>query len=465
MPQKHSVVYRSPSGLCAARGKDQEGCIWYEESGWVGRSEGDRPCHHCTGKMHCQFEGVKNGQTYGAGGKVFQGPPGPLVIYHSADNDGLASAAVVHASHDDFLYGGEPADVEFVPWNYDDPVPEFGARMAGRRVYVLDVSLPPEAMLELAAAHERGDIALAWIDHHDDADELARRHEYDWVPGMRSRRHDLTGRPLSAAEMAAAYFLGRVPRAVELVSKYDTFRRDEDWERATLPFQYGIRSLLPRAGGRNDQIAEFSRYYIQYESDSVLKAIAEGAPVLRYVEGVCRRAIATGVPLDLLGQRAIAVNAGWFGSLVFDYLPKGHGYDLGVTYSFGHLGWRWNAYALRGGADASAAAREFGGGGRPQAAGWSGVNPALLLGAHGGRRDALDLVADALRSAKSGEGATVTLNIAPPGEDGSIHGTWHALLGPVAALRRAAADFRVDSPGFRVSNVRETEPEKGENGG
>ena len=86
----------------------------------------------------------------------------PLIIYHADCNDGFGAAYAA------WRHFGDAA--EYLPMKYGQPAPE----VTGRSVYVLDFSFPPEVMQEI---HDDASL-LVWLDHHKTAFEAAASIEF-----------------------------------------------------------------------------------------------------------------------------------------------------------------------------------------------------------------------------------------------------------------------------------------------
>ncbi len=145
----------------------------------------------------------------------------PLVIYHSADFDGLFCREIARKHFGD--------GAEYLGWNYGDPVPVVGY---DRDLFILDLSIA--ALM----AHPR----LVWIDHHKTAID---RYPHS-IPGYR-----IDG--VAACRLAWQWFFGdassqrsdyvahrvKEPIAVTLAGEYDIW--DKRDPRAEL-FQHGLKS-------------------------------------------------------------------------------------------------------------------------------------------------------------------------------------------------------------------------------
>jgi oligoribonuclease NrnB/cAMP/cGMP phosphodiesterase (DHH superfamily) len=196
-------------------------------------------------------------------------------IYHSADLDGITCGALAKIAH---------PDINLIGYDYGQPLDEIEAIPDGSEVYMMDVSLKKEEMLALAVRTK-----LTWIDHHKSAiNDLFGFWYGGEIEGIYNKNYlDEDGKvnvwchcsiKRAACELALEFFnpshFNASASVVELVGKYDTRRKDEEWNNYTLPFQFGLRSFV---GLDVDKMIEVLSYgSIQ---DSVLEA---GLTILSY---------------------------------------------------------------------------------------------------------------------------------------------------------------------------------------
>lgn len=289
----------------------------------------------------------------------------PLCIYHGGCDDGFAAAWCVRA--------GLRGDVEFYPGAYQkDPPPH-----EGRDVIFVDFSYKRPVLDAMARAAR----SILILDHHktaaeDLADIEAAPQYVDWrsaalIDGSGNRMFAQFDMERSGAAMAWDYFIG--DGSVVGFSESGTFKRrrfidyiqDRDLWRKQLP------------GGDEFTIALRS-YPQDFEVwDKLIAAgpealIEEGASIQRYyrlrVEELKRHAY----PARLGGEDCWITNAPYFAaSEVAGELSERA--SFGASY-FEVEGGRFQ-YSLRsrGDFDVSAIARQFGGGGHKNAAGFGSV--------------------------------------------------------------------------------------------
>jgi len=277
----------------------------------------------------------------------------PLVIYHSADFDGLFCREIARKHFGD--------SAEYLGWNHGDPVPTPDILPADREVYMLDISI------DGLMGHPR----LIWIDHHKSAME---KFPSD-IPGYR-----IDG--VAACRLAWQWFLGPAlngqdlpskqeyidrkmsePWAVRLAGEYDIWdRRDPD---ADL-FQHGLRSreltpnlwdeLLCDGGGYVGALLR-SGEFIQYNSTQ------QNASIIQ----------AYGFTLQFEGLTFLACNHARFNSHLFTAgVRPEHDALLGFNFDGSKGDWRISLYHASGREhiDLSLIATKYGGGGHRGACGF-----------------------------------------------------------------------------------------------
>lgn len=151
-----------------------------------------------------------------------------LVIYHKCDFDGLFSAAIVRK----YCLEVERVSVELYGWNYEDPLPEKSFISTFSKIVAVDISFPPEVMIELKSMGN-----VIWIDHHDSAISSSIKFGYDDLPGIRKNG-------TAACELTWSFFYPGIicPKIIQYVGAYDVWNKERfPWEEETLPIQYELR--------------------------------------------------------------------------------------------------------------------------------------------------------------------------------------------------------------------------------
>lgn len=261
------------------------------------------------------------------------------VYYHNRDLDGFCSGAILKHRY---------PDAEFIGYDYGMPfeMPD------NERVIMVDVSLSKELMFELAARNE-----LTWIDHHKSAiDEL----------------RDLPCEKVTQVGVAACeltwywcYPNSSTPVAVTLLGKYDTWRKDEEWEVNTLPFQYGMRALCNGLESFPTTLLEFTNP--SNEVDECIKIIESGKLILAYQAQQDELHCKLYAFEAWVGEhKAICLNTTNKNSNTFLSV---YDHDLMVAFTLTPKGYSVSLYTTKD-IDVSAIAKLYGGGGHKQAAGF-----------------------------------------------------------------------------------------------
>ncbi len=175
------------------------------------------------------------------------------IIHHDADNDGLLSAYIAQKALLEIDF-----EVVLIGYDYGRSLDEIKSIPRRSLVYMLDISLPLEDMVELAIFNQ-----LTWIDHHKKTYDEA----FDRLKDLCIIKYGT----MAACRLTWRYFYPNQtePKFVELVGRYDVFDGfgSNDWETEILPFEYAVRGAVSK-------VSDF--------------AAIEKAPVLRlYHEGVC----------------------------------------------------------------------------------------------------------------------------------------------------------------------------------
>jgi hypothetical protein len=279
-----------------------------------------------------------------------------LVIYHRADFDGIFSREIARLRFGD--------DAEYLGWDYGDPVPEIAPHITA--LYMLDISIP-ELMRHSG---------LIWIDHHKTAIEQFSKN----IPGWRMEG-------VAACRLTWQWFFGlydlkpwptredfverRIaePLAVRLAGEYDIW--DKRDPKAEL-FQHGLRS---------EEILDWKALLCPWPeqhsmSPNYIEILLEAGQILQRARTRENASIiiAQGFDLKFEGLNFIACNAARFNSLLFTAaLTPEHDGCLGFCWNGRQERWRVSLYGVPGKPDLdfSRIAKKYGGGGHPQACGFS----------------------------------------------------------------------------------------------
>jgi hypothetical protein len=291
-----------------------------------------------------------------------------VVIYHSADFDGIFCREIAHK----FL-----PDAALIGWDYGQPIPKIEDDV--ERLYMLDISVP-ELM---------NDPRLIWIDHHKSAIDkwhfvagnipsAIKGYRIDGVAACRLAWQYFSKWSQNAIEISKTIlptkqdFVDRnvsEPLAVRLAGEYDIW--DKRDPRAEL-FQHGLRS-------QNIDL-HLWRWMLGTDCDqsmmvSSVKALLKQGEVIQYAKSQENEGIilSYGFNLEFEGLVFLACNHARFNSHLFTAgIKPSHDALLGFNYDGKNKSWRVSLYHAPGKEhhDLSLIAVKYGGGGHKGACGF-----------------------------------------------------------------------------------------------
>lgn len=273
-----------------------------------------------------------------------------ICIYHSKDLDGYCSGAIVKKRY---------PDCELIGYDYGEPFP-WDRIEESDEVIMVDVSISVSDMIKLQQLTKNN---LTWIDHHISAIKEYNKEGLK-IPGPRNI-------DVSACELTWVYFFPDrpLPRAVELLGKYDTWRKDDEWETKVLPFQFGMRVECTSP-------ETFRRYFLSEENfEHIQQRIDSGLAILAYLEQTNRILMQKNAfESKFKGLNAICFNGQGYNSLSFQsvYNPEKH--DIMIGFYFDGTKYNFTLYTTHDYVDCSELAKESGGGGHKMAAGFMSVS-------------------------------------------------------------------------------------------
>lgn len=273
----------------------------------------------------------------------------PLVLYHANCSDGWCACWAA------WRHFGDGAD--YLPVQYGQAPPD----VAGRIVYILDFSYKRPVMDRIIDQAR----SVAILDHHQSAAaELQGLHgcdedEFKQGHGRLFVRFDMDK---SGGRLAWEFFHPAEP-APWLVD----YTEDRDLWRWQLWQSREISAAItsyPFDFARWTGWATYPRDSRQFDG-----LVAEGKAILRYRDELVRQAVANAAEVELAGHRILAVNSTVLFSEVAGELAKDR--PFGAAWFVRPDGKRvWSLRSRDGGADVSEVARQFGGGGHRNAAGF-----------------------------------------------------------------------------------------------
>lgn len=330
------------------------------------------------------------------------------VLYHN-DNDGRCAAAALRAfsglvleheqgacTEDDFIamdYGRPFA------FQYDDeiePLPAIGAVIPiekGETVFILDFSIEPALMDNLLG---RTGGRVVWIDHHIKAIEKYADYHYKDMPGLRQDGYagcalvwhwcqcngaaDKTqddwwlnqAWPMTEDDFAAA------PKAIQLVSNYDTWR----WRKMEPEAAREINAFYAGAGMEDTAPCRdfWGRTFVD---DAFCQFVCDrGDSIITYHDqfySEVREAVA--FDTDFHGYHCKVMNVARMGSLCFNDDDRRE-YDILSTFSHNGDDFVISLYTENPSIDVGAICVLYGGGGHKGAAGF--ISPYLPFVPYGG---------------------------------------------------------------------------------
>lgn len=277
------------------------------------------------------------------------------IYYHNKDLDGVGSCIVIA----DWL-NSNGEDFEVCGWDYGNPPPEIEE---GVQYYIVDISFPAEVMKRLPSN-------TVWIDHHRTAINDSVEYRYDHLRGIREEG-------LAAIELCWkwCYPTDDAPfYGVTLLGKYDTWRKEEDWEEV-LEYQFGMRSLDLYSDvkelnnmTKRSKVSSLESMMMDLEVTFDVKSL--GKAILNYQRQqdtvTCKRAFL----FDWEGLRFAAVNSFGNSEVLKEYKEP---HDAVMMFTFNGNKWRFSLYSSPNFElkyDLSVIAKKFGGGGHPGACGF-----------------------------------------------------------------------------------------------
>ena len=153
-----------------------------------------------------------------------------LIIYHSADFDGVMSALICRK----YLLNNQAQynidmDIDLFGWNYGDAAPDY-SNMIRRydQIYAVDISFGGNIMQEFVKSQK-----FIWIDHHITAIQDSELYGYSECPGLRRIG-------TAACELTWEFLFPNydAPLVVQYLGAWDVFNKGRfDWEGIVNPLQ------------------------------------------------------------------------------------------------------------------------------------------------------------------------------------------------------------------------------------
>lgn len=236
------------------------------------------------------------------------------IVYHKIDCDGLCSYAVIYHALKEQYADRDDLEIVGIGYNHNNPTPDLDGFDT---VYVVDICLPAETMLEL-----RRKCNLIWIDHHATSIAMSREKGFSDVMGLRTI--GVGACLLCWRFMYPAVPEGQEPIFVRLLSAYDVFDKNAfPWDIVTLPYQYAVRNRLGLEPAEFVKALEDENYLGHH-------ILAEGNAIVQYVrQQGARAARAYGFDVMIDGKvKALCLLTGDFGSIPLELTAKERGAEV-----------------------------------------------------------------------------------------------------------------------------------------
>jgi len=295
-----------------------------------------------------------------------------IVITHSKDLDGHASGAICKKRF---------PEAEIIGYDYGEEFP-WEKFKKGDKVIMIDVSLPMSDMFLLGSKVGAGN--FTWIDHHKSAindyhtyleecmnlnvlDEDKEIFRFFVTPVLEVGR--------AACEIGWEHLFPnmRMPKAIDLLGKYDTWRHNGEpvWDETILPFQYGMRNLCNSAETFPKEFLEVWSEEKPWELIRISDTQKEGLTILNYQkiqdEIACKKAFEK----EFQGLRGLWLNAGYISSNTFASVWDPEKHDIMIGFSYNGDKWTFSLRSDKKEIDCSIIAKRFSGGGHAGASGFA----------------------------------------------------------------------------------------------
>lgn len=271
-----------------------------------------------------------------------------IVIYHSADLDGLVSGALIKMKF---------PDAEMRGFDYGQL---FEPEINGQPVIIADIAFPMEKMVQIAKG---SNFQLTWIDHHISAINAYKEIVGDGEPFCTA----VLDHEIAACEGTWNYLFPEspLPLAVKLIGEYDTWRNSDrqHWEEEVQPFQFGMRLYC-------NSIESFPVEVFDNEN-LVFQIMKDGRKILRFQSSVnellCKR---NAFEFTFEGLRAICLNGGGSNLDTLKSVYDEAKHELVIPFQFNGINWTVHLFSTKEYVDCSAIPKAKGGGGHRNAAGF-----------------------------------------------------------------------------------------------
>ena len=287
-----------------------------------------------------------------------------LGIYHSKDTDGHFSGAVLKYKY---------PDIELRGWDYKDEVPSFESMDGFDEIILIDVTFPFDVLQELGTKTK-----LTVIDHHVSFKKQVDNHLQIGHDVVTDELKSITFEyiyddKLSACELGFKHYFGYVPPIVELVGKYDTWRANgtDEWDKHVLPVKYFLYGKVNKPEDID------SKWFIM---DELLNALALadmfdiGKSIMEYERKMDEsKTNSYAFEIEAYGLRALCINTNFMSSETMMTKFDSSKHDIMIGFAYNGNNWGVSLRSVGDKVDVSQIAKERGGGGHSQSAGFQAV--------------------------------------------------------------------------------------------
>lgn len=276
-----------------------------------------------------------------------------ICIFHSIDQDGYTSAAIVKSRY---------PDAKLIGFNYGQSIPVISANHI---VVICDISFPMDIMQQIADTSER----LIWIDHHKSAIDNYNNwlnnpeyNGYNWFTHLTK-----TGELRAACELTWEYFYGKqyIPPAILLLGMYDSFRHKGT------PDENRVHYFQNTANERVDS-PEKAMVYLTMQPEEVEQWIKNGEQIQQVKNVEAKEKYKLGKAVIVDGHKFIMFNTDRFNPINYGINYHKDGYDGSGSYykdpTDGII--RVSLYNDNGKVDCSVICKKLGGGGHKGSGGF-----------------------------------------------------------------------------------------------
>ena len=284
-----------------------------------------------------------------------------LGIYHSKDTDGHFSGALLKYKY---------PDIELRGWDYKDEVPSFETMDGFDEIILIDVTFPFDILQELGTKTK-----LTVIDHHVSFKKQVDNHLQVGHDVVTDDLKYITfeyiyDEKLSACELGFKYYFGYIPPIVELVGKYDTWRANGtyEWDTIVLPMKYYLYGKVSKP---NDVT---NYWFDEYSGDIVDNMLEIGKSIMEYERKMDEsKTNSYAFEREAYGLRALCINTNFMSSETMITKFDSSKHDIMIGFAYNGNNWGVSLRSVGDKVDVSQIARERGGGGHSQSAGFQAV--------------------------------------------------------------------------------------------